>query len=138
MLLEEEQCGITHKDLYNNFAEKVGKLKTKLVGLLQELKQGGKTIAAYGAAAKVNTLLNYMGIDNNVIDFVVDRSPHKQGFLLPGTRIPILPTNELVKRMPDYAIVLAWNFAEEILAQQAEYWRHGGRFIVPIPEVKIV
>jgi SAM-dependent methyltransferase len=138
MLLEEEQYGITGKDLYNNFGEKVEKLKTKLVGLLQELKQAGKTIAAYGAAAKGNTLLNYAGIDNSVIDFVVDRSPHKQGFLLPGARIPILPTSELLKRMPDYAIILAWNFAEEILAQQAEYRRHGGRFIVPIPEVKIV
>ena len=138
MLLEEEQYGITDKDLYSNFGEKVEKLKTKLVELLTELKQAGKTIAAYGAAAKGNTLLNYIGIDNNVIDFVVDRSPHKQGFLLPGTRIPILPTGELLKRMPDYTIVLAWNFAEEILAQQAEYRRHGGRFIVPIPEVKIV
>jgi hypothetical protein len=138
MLLEEEQYGIMDKDLYSNFGQKVEEVKTKLAGLLQELKQAGKTIAAYGAAAKGNTLLNYIGIDNNVIDFVVDRSPHKQGFLLPGTRIPILPTDELLKRTPDYTIVLAWNFAEEILAQQDEYRRRGGRFIVPIPEVKIV
>ncbi|MGB5926272.1 MAG: class I SAM-dependent methyltransferase [Dehalococcoidia bacterium] len=138
MLLEEEQCGITDKDLYSNFGEKVEKLKAKLVGLLQELKQAGKTIAAYGAAAKGNTLLNYIGIDNNVIDFVVDRSPHKQGFLLPRTRIPILPTHELLKRMPDYTIVLAWNFAEEILAQQAEYRGRGGKFIIPIPEIQVI
>lgn len=138
MLLDEEQYGIMDNDLYNNFGEKVEKLKTKLVGLLQELKQAGKTIAAYGAAAKGNTLLNYIGIDNSVIDFVVDRSPHKQGFLLPGTRIPILPTNELLKRMPDYAIVLAWNFAEEILAQQDEYRKRGGKFIIPIPEIQVM
>jgi hypothetical protein len=138
MLLEEEQYGITDKDLYSNFGEKVEKLKTKLVELLQELKQTGKTIAGYGAAAKGNTLLNYIGIDNTVIDFVVDRSPHKQGFLLPGTRIPILHQDELLKRMPDYTLILAWNFAEEIMRQQAEYRQRGGRFIVPIPEVKIV
>jgi len=138
MLLEEEQYGITDKDLYSNFGEKVEKLKTKLVGLLQELKQAGKAIAAYGAAAKGNTLLNYIEVDNNVIDFVVDRSPHKQGFLLPGTRIPILPTDELLKRMPDYTIVLAWNFAEEILAQQAEYRKRGGKFIIPIPEIQVM
>jgi SAM-dependent methyltransferase len=138
ILLEEQQYGITDNDLYNNFGEKVEKLKTKLVGLLQELKQAGKTIAAYGAAAKGNTLLNYVGVDNKVIDFVVDRSPHKQGFLLPGTRIPILPTDELLKRMPDYTIVLAWNFAEEILAQQDEYRKRGGKFILPIPEIQVM
>ena len=138
MLLEEEQYGITDKDLYSNFGEKVEKLRAKLVELLQELKRAGKTIAAYGAAAKGNTLLNYIGVDNSVIDFVVDRSPHKQGFLLPGTRIPILHQDELLERMPDYTLILAWNFAEEILAQQAEYRRRGGRFIIPIPQVRVV
>jgi SAM-dependent methyltransferase len=138
MLLEEEQYGITDKDSYSNFGEKVEKLKTKLMELLIELKQAGKTIAAYGAAAKGNTLLNYIGIDSKVIDFVVDRSPHKQGFLLPGTRIPILHQDELLKRMPDYTLILAWNFAEEILAQQAEYRKRGGRFIIPVPEIQVV
>jgi hypothetical protein len=138
MLLGEEQYGITDKALYSNFGKKIEKLKAKIVGLLQELKQAGKTIAAYGAAAKGNTLLNYIGIDNNVIDFVVDRSPHKQGFLLPGTRIPIMSTDELLNRMPDYTIVLAWNFAEEILAQQDEYRRRGGKFIIPIPEIQVI
>jgi len=138
MLLEEEQYGITDKDLYNNFGEKVEKLKAKLVGLLQELKRASKTVAAYGAAAKGNTLLNYIGIDNNVIDFVVDRSPHKQGFLLPGTRIPILHQDELLKRMPDYTLILAWNFADEIFTQQAEYRKRGGKFIIPIPEIRVL
>lgn len=138
MLLEEEQYGIRDKGLYNNFGEKVGKLKARLVELLTELKKAGKTIAAYGAAAKGNTLLNYIGIDNNVIDFVVDRSPHKQGFLLPGTKIPILHQDELLKKMPDYTLILAWNFAEEILAQQAEYRKRGGKFVIPIPEIQVV
>ncbi|UCH52017.1 MAG: class I SAM-dependent methyltransferase [Chloroflexota bacterium] len=138
MLLKEEQYGIMDKDLYRNFGEKVEKLKTKLEGLLLELKKAGKTIAAYGAAAKGNTLLNYIGIDKNMIDFVVDRSPYKQGLLLPGTRIPILHQDELLKRMPDYTLVLAWNFAEEILAQQDEYRKRGGKFIIPIPEIQVI
>ena len=138
VLLKEEQYGIIDKDLYRDFGEKVEKLKTKLEGLLQELKKAGKTIAAYGAAAKGNTLLNYIGMDKNMIDFVVDRSPYKQGFLLPGTRIPILHQDELLKRMPDYTLVLAWNFAEEILAQQDEYRKRGGKFIIPIPEIQVM
>ncbi len=138
ILLEEEEFGITDKSLYLDFAAKVEKLKAKLVGLLKELKSKGNTIAAYGAAAKGNTLLNYMRIDNNVIDFVVDRSTHKHGFLLPGSKIPVLDTDELLKRMPDYTMILAWNFAEEILAQQDEYRKRGGKFIIPIPEMRVV
>jgi SAM-dependent methyltransferase len=138
MLLKEEQYGIMDKDLYRNFGEKVEKLKIKLEGLLQELKKVGKTVAAYGAAAKGSTLLNYIGIDKNMIDFVVDRSPYKQGFFLPGTRIPILHQDELLKRMPDYTLVLAWNFAEEIIAQQDEYRKRGGKFIIPIPEIQVI
>jgi SAM-dependent methyltransferase len=138
MLLEEEECGITGEQLYDKFGDKVEKLKARLAELLTELKKSGKTIAAYGAAAKGNTLLNYIGVDNSVIDFVTDRSPHKQGFLLPGSKIPILHQDELLKRMPDYTIILAWNFTEEIVAQQAEYRRRGGRFVVPIPQVRVL
>ncbi|NQU02538.1 MAG: class I SAM-dependent methyltransferase [Syntrophaceae bacterium] len=138
MLLEEETYGITDKILYDNFGEKVKKLGTKLFQLLRELKKEGKTIAAYGAAAKGNTLLNYIGIDNSVIDFVVDRSTYKQGFLLPGTRIPILHQDELLDRMPDYCLILAWNFADEILRQQDEYRKRGGKFVIPIPEILVM
>jgi SAM-dependent methyltransferase len=137
ILAEEEEYGITNKALYNSFGEKVAKLKAGLVQLLQKLKQDGKTIAAYGAAAKGNTLLNYMGIDNKIIDFVVDRSPYKQGLFMPGTRIPILHQDELLKKMPDYTLVLAWNFAEEIIRQQDIYHQRGGKFIIPIPEVRV-
>ncbi|MBA7697902.1 hypothetical protein ES703_106574 [subsurface metagenome] len=138
MLLQEEKCGITDESLYNNFAEKVEGLKAKLVQLLKGLKEAGKTIAAYGAAAKGNTLLNYIGIDRNVIDFVVDRSTYKQGRFLPGSKIPILHQDELLKRMPDYTIILAWNFAEEIIRQQSRYLEKGGNFIIPIPELRIM
>jgi len=138
MLFEEEKYGITDESLYNNFGEKVEKLRTKLVQLLRELKKEGKTIAAYGAAAKGNTLLNYTGIDNRVIDFVVDRSTYKQGLLLPGTRIPILHQDELLDRMPDYCLILAWNFVEEILSQQDAYRKRGGKFIIPIPEILVM
>jgi len=138
MLLEEERYGITNEDCYKNFGEKVAGLRARLIQLLQELKQSGKTIAAYGAAAKGNTLLNYTKIDNNIIDFVVDRNPYKQGLFLPGTHIPISHPDELLKKMPDYTMILSWNFAEEILTQQDEYLKRGGKFIIPIPEVSVV
>lgn len=138
MLLEEEKYGITDESLYNSFGQKVEKLKAELVQLLKELKEAGKTIAAYGAAAKGNTLLNYMGIDNNVIAFVVDRSPYKQGRYMPGVHLPIYSPSRLLEVLPDYTLLLAWNFADEILKQQAEYHRRGGRFIIPIPEPRVV
>jgi SAM-dependent methyltransferase len=138
MLLEEESYGITSKGLYKDFGKKVTGLKTGLVKMLKDLKKSGKTIAAYGAAAKGNTLLSYMGIDNNIIDFVSDRSPHKQGLFTPGSKIPILHQDELLKRMPDYTLILAWNFAEEIMNQQEAYHKKGGKFIIPIPEIRMV
>jgi len=138
MLAMEEKYGIRGKSLYLSFGEKVEKLKAELVGFLKEIKKAGKNIAAYGAAAKGNTLLNYTGINNRLIDFVVDRSPHKQGLFLPGTKIPILNPDELLNRMPDFTLILAWNFAEEILAQQDEYRKRGGKFIIPVPEVRVM
>ena len=138
MLTQEQKCGMTNKRLYDDFGERVQRLKSELVQTLKGFKKEGKTIAAYGAAAKGNTLLNYLGIDRNVIDFVVDRSPHKQGLLMPGTRIPILHQDELQKRMPDYTLILAWNFAEEITMQQSGYLEKGGRFVIPIPTVRLI
>jgi hypothetical protein len=106
--------------------------------MLAELKSTGKRIAAYGAPAKGNTLLNYCGLDRNTIEFTVDRSPHKQGLLLPGSHIPILAPEVLAGAMPDYALILPWNFTEEIVAQQRVYLESGGRFIVPIPMPRIL
>ena len=100
--------------------------------------RSGKSVAAYGAPAKGNTLLNYCGIGRDFIAYAVDRNVHKQGLLLPGTRIPVLAPDEIEKRRPDYVIILPWNLREEIVAQINQFpdWR--GRFIIPVPEPVIL
>jgi len=138
MLTEEEHYGITTGNLYADFAERVESLKNALIQLLKELKKNGKHIGAYGAAAKGSTLLNYAGIGNGLIDFVVDRSTYKQGKYMPGVRLPIFPPSHLLQAMPDYTLLLAWNFADEIQDQQVEYRQMGGRFIMPVPEPRVV
>jgi hypothetical protein len=109
-----------------------------LTGLLTHLRSRGHRLAAYGAAAKGSTLLNYFGIDCRTIEFVADRSPHKQGRLMPGVGVPIVAPQFLLATRPDYVLLLTWNFAQEILAQQAEFRDGGGRFIIPIPDVRVV
>ncbi len=137
LLAEERAWGVTRPEPYLAFAARVGGLKEELVTLLAKLKAEGKSIAAYGAAAKGSTLLNHFGIGANVIDFVADRSTHKQGRLMPGVGIPIVSAEELLARRPDYCVLLTWNFAEEILAQQSAYREAGGKFIVPVPKVTV-
>ena len=138
LLDEEAAWGVHRLDSYRSFAQKVESLKESLVSLVKELKRSGKSIAAYGAAAKGSTLLNYFGIGRETLDFVVDRSTYKQGHYMPGVHLPIYAPERLLEEMPDYALLLTWNFAEEIMAQQAEYRRRGGQFIIPIPELRIV
>jgi SAM-dependent methyltransferase len=138
LLDEERRLGMRDIAFYEGFARRVLKLKDDLRALLGRLRAEDKRIAAYGAAAKGSTLLNVFGIGRESLEFVADRSSYKQGRYMPGVRIPIVPPEELAKSMPDYTLLLTWNFAEEILRQQKEYRDRGGKFIIPIPEVRIV
>ena len=135
---EERGLGLRGERYYGDFASRACALRDELVGTLARLKTEGASIAAYGAAAKGATLLNYAGINAATIAFVVDRSPHKQGKLIPGARIPILDPEELLRRRPDYCLLLPWNFESEILAQQADYRAAGGKFIIPVPALRFV
>ncbi|HEY4706383.1 MAG TPA: class I SAM-dependent methyltransferase [Thermodesulfobacteriota bacterium] len=137
LLGEERDRGIDGMNYYNEFAAKVGSIKSGLTHMLSMLREQGCRIAAYGAAAKGATLINYAGLGKDLIDFVVDRNTHKQGRFMPGARIPISGPERLLLEQPDYCLILAWNFAEEIMNQQEEYRARGGKFILPIPEWKI-
>ena len=123
---------------YQDFSQKVETLKKDLIRLLREIKSNGKRIAAYGAAAKGATLINYTGIGTDLVDFVVDQNFHKHGCYMPGKHIKIYGIEKLYDEMPDYLLLLAWNFVDEIYEQQTEFREKGGRFIVPIPEPKIL
>lgn len=138
LLTEETGWGVDREDYYQEFARGVERLKVSLNLLLQGLKKEGRRVAAYGAAAKGSTLLNYCGIGAETLEYVVDRSTHKQGRHMPGVRLPIHPPARLLESRPDYVLLLTWNFAPEILEQQQEYRRGGGRFIIPVPELRIV
>lgn len=138
LLREENDWGVGEVSFYSGFRAKVEQLREELVALLRQLKAEEKRIAAYGASAKGSTLLNYCGLGSETLDYVVDRSPVKQGRYTPGTHLKIYALEKLLEDMPDYVLLLTWNFAGEILEQQSEYRRRGGRFIVPIPFVTVV
>ena len=137
-LAEEVEHGLVEAGYYRDFAARVEGVKHGLLELLARLRAGGARIAAYGAAAKGVTLLSYVGVGAETIEYVVDRNVHKQGRYMPGVRLPIADPARLLADRPDYVLLLAWNFADEILAQQDAYRRAGGRFIVPVPTPKVL
>jgi SAM-dependent methyltransferase len=138
LLRQEADWGVKRRGPYEAFARSVRDVTRTLVDRLTQLKREGKTLAAYGAAAKGSTLLNYASLGPDVLEFVADRSPHKQGRFLPGVHVPIVGPEQLVLRRPDYVLLLTWNFAEEILMQQDAYRRLGGRFIIPLPSLRVM
>jgi hypothetical protein len=137
-LLRDETSWVSDPGSYTDFSDKVERLRKELARLLRQLKAEDKRIAVYGASAKGSTLLNYCGIGKETLDYVVDRSTVKQGLYTPGSHLKIYDPAKLLEDMPDYVLLLTWNFADEILEQQSEYRRRGGRFIVPVPSVQLL
>jgi hypothetical protein len=137
LLAEEAAIGLNRAEYYLDFGRQVEKLRRDLVALLDKLKSQGCRIVAYGASAKGSTLMNYCGIGPDMIDFVVDRSTVKQGRYTPGTHLAIHSPDKLAEARPDYALLLSWNLADEILSQQKGYRQSGGQFIIPIPQVRV-
>jgi hypothetical protein len=134
----ELAAGVRDLALYGAFAEKVEHAKRQLLQFLIEAKRDGKSVAAYGAPGKANTLLNYCGIRQDLVDFAVDRNPHKHGKFTPGTHVPIRPTSALEDEKPDYVLILPWNLCREITEQAAYVRDWGGQFVVPIPEARVL
>jgi hypothetical protein len=137
-IAEERAKGFEDPATYLAFADRVRRSKEELLSFLRALRAEGRTVAAYGAPAKGNTLLNYCGIGVDLVSFCVDRNPFKVGKFTPGMRLPVLPTSELLRRRPDHVMILPWNLTDEITAQEAEYRRAGGRFFTPLPSPRHV
>ena len=137
LLQKEKDFGLTDISTYTKFPERVIAVKQMLRDFFITAKNSGKTIVCYGAPAKGNTLLNYCGIGLDFVDYAVDRSPHKQGLYLPGTHIPIKTPEKILETKPDYLLILPWNLKDEIISQMSYIRKWGGKFVIPIPEVKI-
>lgn len=138
-LLEREQAfGLQDVEVYKRFQEKADRVKNDFLVFLIEQKRAGKSVAAYGAAAKGNTLMNYAGLKHDLIEFVCDAAPSKQGKYMPGSHLPILAPSELVKRKPDWVVILPWNIADEVIRQQQQVLSWGGKFVVAVPELKVL
>ena len=137
MLEKEKTFGLKKISTYTNFSQEVNLIKKELLHFLHKAKEDKKTVVGYGAPAKGNTLLNFCEINFELIDYTVDISPHKQGMYLPGSHILIKKPNEIFKTKPDYVLILPWNLKKEIMVQMKDIREWGGKFVIPIPEVKI-
>ena len=138
LLLVENKIEIYKKETFIKFVNRINSLGTDLMKLLLDLKSKKKKIVGYGAAAKGNILTNYFKIDSNILDYIVDSTPYKQGLFTPGMHIPVYNESHLLNDKPDYVLILAWNFSDEIIEKEKEYLKNGGKFIVPIPKIKII
>jgi len=139
MVTEKERNGKLYRiEGYQSFSKRVEKIKQDLNEILHKIKNDDKVVAAYGATAKGNTLLNYCKIKSDLITFVADDTPEKQNHFTPGSRIPILKSEQITIQQPDYLILLAWNFAKELMKKTQDYEKNGGKYIIPIPEVKVM
>jgi SAM-dependent methyltransferase len=136
-LSEEKSLKLDNSETLQQFAVKIDTIKQELTALLDDFKGQGKSIAGFGAPAKATTLMYHFGLGADVVDFVVDDSPLKQGLYTPGQHIPVVPSSVLYDRMPDYALILAWNFAEPIMNNHEKFQQAGGKFIVPLPNVQV-
>lgn len=138
LLKLESEAGLDSLQTYRKFAQDVGRIKEELLSLLKTLKQQGMKIAAYGATAKGNILLNYCKIGTDILDYVSDTTPFKQGCYTPGMHIPVFPESHFHQCPPDYTLLLAWNYAEAILRKEQTYRQAAGKFIVPVPKPQVV
>jgi hypothetical protein len=135
---EELNAGLTDIDGYRKFPEMVRNVRRKLLRFLLDAEESGKVVVGYGAPAKAVTLLSYCGVGADLLQFTVDRSPHKQGRLLPGSRLPICEPDRIREVKPDYILIFPWNIKDEIINQLSYARAWGAKFVVPIPEVKII
>ena len=137
-IIEQERAlGIDRSETWKGYGAKINGVREKLRSLLSDIKKSGKSIAGFGAPAKATTLMYHFGLGPETIDFIADDAPLKQGLFSPGLHVPVVPADQIYQQKPDYLIILAWNFAEPIIANHQKFRDDGGKFIIPLPNVEI-